>query len=327
MSARAGAPPGGAGPLNYHHLRLFWMVAREGSVTRAAAQLHMAQSSVSGQLRTLERALGLTLLERRGRQLVLTAAGELVQRHADEIFAAGQELEAALRGAEVAPGRPRRFTVGVSDALPKLTTVRLLAPALAVPDAPLQLVLRIDKTPRLVGELATHALDLVLADAPVAPTLRVRTYSHLLGETDVTVFAVPAQARRLRAGFPGSLAGAPMLLQAEPTMLRRSLDHWCAATGIVPRVVAEVEDLALLQALGGEGLGCFAAPTVVADAIERGYGVRAVGRLPEVRERFYAITTERRLVHPAVAAIAGAARTTLTRPRPRTPPASKKSKN
>ena len=327
MSGRTGALPGVVGPLNYHHLRLFWMVAREGSVTRAAAQLHMAQSSVSGQLRTFERALGLTLLERRGRQLVLTAAGELVQRHADEIFAAGQELEAALRGAEVAPGRPRRFTVGVSDALPKLTTVRLLAPALAVPDAPLQLVLRIDKTPRLVGELATHALDLVLADAPVAPTLRVRTYSHLLGETDVTVFAVPAQARRLRAGFPGSLTGAPMLLQAEPTMLRRSLDHWCATTGIVPRVVAEVEDLALLQALGGEGLGCFAAPTVVADAIEKGYGVRAVGRLPEVRERFYAITTERRLVHPAVAAIAGAARTTLTRPRPRTPPASKKSKN
>jgi LysR family transcriptional activator of nhaA len=293
------------------------MVAREGSVTRAAAQLRMAQSSVSGQLRTFERALGMTLLERRGRQLVLTAAGELVQRHADEIFAAGQELEAALRGADAAPGRPRRFTVGVSDALPKLTTVRLLAPALAPPEAPLQLVLRIDKTPRLVGELATHALDLVLADAPVAPTLRVRTYSHLLGETDVTVFAVPAQARRLRAGFPGSLTGAPMLLQAEPTMLRRSLDHWCAATGIVP----------LLQALGGEGLGCFAAPTVVADAIERGYGVRAVGRLPEVRERFYAITTERRLVHPAVAAIAGAARTTLTRPGPRPASPSKKSKH
>jgi len=300
--------PGPLGPLNYHHLRIFWAVAREGSVTRAAARLRLAQSSVSGQLRTFERALGVTLLERRGRQLALTAAGELVQRHADEIFAAGQELEAALRGAEVEGGRPRRFTVGVSDALPKLTTVRLLAPALARPEAPLQLVLRIDKTPRLVGELATHALDLVLADAPVAPTLRVRTFSHLLGETDVTVFAVPALARRLRPRFPASLAGAPFLLQAEHTALRLSLDHWFSGAGVVPRVVAEVEDLALLQALGGEGLGCFAAPTVVAAAIEKGYGVRAVGRLPEVRERFYAITTERRLVHPGVAAIAGAAR-------------------
>ena len=307
------AATGPLGPLNYHHLRLFWTVVREGSVTRAAARLHMAQSSVSGQLRTFERSLGVPLFERRGRHLVPTATGEVVQRYADEIFAAGQELEAALRGTGTATDRPRRLLVGVSDALPKLTTVRLLLPALSAPAAAVQLQVRVEKTARLVAELATHALDLVVTDAPVAPTLRVRPHSRLLGETDVTVFAPPALARRLQRGFPGSLHGVPFLLQAEPAALRRSLDHWFSATGIIPRVMAEVEDLAMLQALGGEGVGCFVAPTVVAAAIARGYGVRAVGRLPEVRERFYAITTERRLVHPGVAAIVGAAPQVLTR--------------
>jgi LysR family transcriptional activator of nhaA len=308
-------PLGPVGPLNYHHLRIFWMVAREGSVTRAAALLHLAQPTVSSQLRVFERDLGAPLLQRRGRSLALTDVGQVVQRYAEEIFAVGRELESALQGRET--GRPVRFTVGISDALPKLTTVRLLAPALALTRPPLHLVCRIDKTERLIAELATHALDLVLTDAPAPPTLRVRCFNHLLGETDVTVFAPPAMARKLRARFPGSLTGAPFLLQTENTVLRRSLDQWFAAHGVAPRVVAELEDVALLQTLGGAGHGCFAAPTVVAAEIESGYGVRAVGRLRDVRERFYAVTVERRLSHPGVAAIASAARTTLTATRRR----------
>jgi len=302
-------PLGPMGPLNYHHLRIFWMVAREGSVTRAAALLHLAQPTVSSQLRVFERDLGAKLLQRRGRSLALTDVGQLVQRYAEEIFAVGRELESALQGRET--GRPLRFTVGISDALPKLTTARLLAPALALERPPLHLVCRIDKAERLIAELATHALDLVLTDAPAPPALRVRCYNHLLGEADVTVFATPAWSRRLRKGFPQSLSGAPFLLQTENTALRRSLDHWFASHDITPNVVAEVEDVALLQALGGAGQGCFAAPTVVAAEIERGYGVRAIGRLREVRERFYAVTVERRLTHPGVAAIASAARTML----------------
>ncbi len=294
--------------LNYQHLLYFWVVAREGGISRATRVLHLTQPTISTQLKTLETAIGALLFERRGRTLVLTETGHLVFQFADEMFRTGHELTQALaRGGGVVP---TRLIVGISDSLPKLTTWRLLQPALTITPR-FQLTCRIDKTERLIADLAAHALDVVLADAPASPSSPVRTFNHLLGECGVTVFGEASLARRFRRGFPASLENAPFVLQTENTALRRSFDAWCIANEIRPQISCEVEDVALLQVFGQEGLGLFTAPTVVEAQITRQYGVKVVGRLPEVRERFYAITVERKLGHPGVVALCEAARTRL----------------
>ncbi len=294
--------------LNFHHLHYFWTVAREGSIASAARALGVSQPTISAQLRLLERQFGDRLFDRRGRGLVLTEIGQVALRYADEIFALGRELESTVQGRPT--GRPVRFAVGISDALPKLTSYRLLRPALEQPDPP-RLLLRVGTVDALLADLAAHRLDLVLTDAPASGSFRARAYHHLLGESAVTIFAPSAMAARLRRGFPRSLEGAPFLLHGEHTALRRSLDHWFAQEDIRPLSVAEVDDGAILQVLGGAGLGCFAAPSVVEREIERQYGVKAIGRPAGVRERFYAISVERKLKHPAVVALSEAARSTL----------------
>jgi LysR family transcriptional activator of nhaA len=294
--------------LNYHHLLYFWTVAKENSVSKAAAVLHVAQPTVSAQLRSLERSLGQKLFERQGRHLKLTLEGEKVFRYADEIFSLGRELLQAVKGEP--QHAPKRFRVGVSDALPKLTTYRLIEPALAMQPA-FRLHVRIDKTERLLGELAVHAIDLVIADAPMMPSLRVRAFSHLLGETSVSIYGSAALARGARRKFPQSLHGAPMLLQTANTALRQSLDQWFDVHQIVPAIVGEVEDMAMLQTLGEHGLGLFAAPTVMRKEICRRYHVAWVGELDKVREKFYAISVERRISHPAVRLIADQAKRRL----------------
>jgi LysR family transcriptional activator of nhaA len=294
--------------LNYHHLLYFYVVAREGSIARATAVLDLTQPTISGQLRTLEQALGEKLFERRGRSLVLTETGHVIYRYAEEIFSLGDELMRTLAG-QPSSG-PLRFAVGISDSLPKLTTHRLLAPALAL-QTPMRLLLRIGKTDQLLADLSIHALDLVLADTPINPGVKVRAFNHLLGECDVTVFTTARQAEKYRRDFPRSLHDAPFLLPTQGTALRRSLEQWFEAENIHPAVAAEVEDMALLQVLGQEGLGLFAAPTVVEDEIRRQYRVEAVGRIEAVRERFYAISIDRKLKHPAVLAISKAAKSSL----------------
>jgi LysR family transcriptional activator of nhaA len=294
--------------LNYHHLLYFWTVAREGSVAAATRTLGLAQPTISGQIRQLERQLDQTLFRRQGRSLVLTDVGRVVYRYADEIFGLGRELMDVLRSRPT--GRPLRLTVGVSDAVPKLIAARLLAPAFRLGQA-LHLVCREDRAERLLAELALHVLDLVIADAPIPPQVGVRGFSHLLGECGVTIFAAPALAQRHRRGFPRSLDGAPMLLPTDDNVLRRSLDQWLAAEGIRPVPVGEFQDPALLKAFGQAGHGLFAGPAVIEREIVRQFGVRVVGRLDEVRERFYAISAERRLEHPAVVALTRAARDKL----------------
>lgn len=256
----------------------------------------------------MEKTLGEKVLQRRGRTLRVTEIGVLVQRYTSEIFDLGRELEDAVRGRPT--GGPQRFTVGISDSLPKLTTLRLLQPALDARPA-FRLVLRVDKTERLLSELSTHSLDLVLADEPVSSSLPVRAFNHLLGESTVTVFATSLDAARYKPGFPRSLQGAPFVMQAGNTALRRSLDWWFTANGIRPQLVAESDDMGMLQVLGQQGLGLFAAPTVAADFIRAQHGVVAVGVLRSVKERFFAITIERKLRHPAAVAISSAARDDL----------------
>lgn len=294
--------------LNYHHLLYFWTMARQGSLARASAELRLAQSTISGQIRALEDSLGEKLLARRGRRLVLTEMGRVVFRYAEEIFSLGRELRDAVKGRPV--GRPLSLMVGVADVVPKLVARRLLEPALKLPE-PVRLICREDKPERLFAELAVHNLDIVLADAPIDPSIRIRAFNHLLGECGIVFFGTAKLAAAHRRNFPESLDGAPVILPTENTTLRRSLDQWFAARGIRPRVVGEFEDSALLKVFGQVGMGLFPASSVIADEVQRQYQVRPVGRLDEVRERFYAISVERKLKHPAVIAISEEARQKL----------------
>ncbi|MBM4255014.1 MAG: transcriptional activator NhaR [Deltaproteobacteria bacterium] len=294
--------------LNYHHLLYFWTVARLGSITRATEELYLAQPTISAQLRALEESLGEKLFTRVGRNIALTEMGRVVFRYADEIFTLGRELTDTLKGRSV--GRPVQFTVGVVDVMPKLITYRLLQPALELKD-PIRIVCHEDKAERLLAELAVHGLDLVLADAPIGPLVKVRAFNHLLGESDVSIFGPPKLAAKYRRKFPESLQGAPMLLPTENTSLRRSFDQWATGAGISPLVVGEFEDSALLKVFGQSGLGLFPAPSVIAEEIQRQYAAQVVGRIEAIRERFYAISIERKLKHPAVVAISEAAQQKL----------------
>ena len=294
--------------LNYHHLLYFWLVAREGGLAPAGKRLRLAPQTVSTQIHALERALGEKLLVRRGRRLVLTELGGVAYRYADEIFSLGTELQETLRGRPT--GRPLRLVVGVADAVPKLIARALLLPALRLPES-VRLVCREGKPDRLLSALALHELDAVISDAPVSPGSGVRAFSHLLGECAVALFASPARARRLARGFPRSLDGAPFVLPTENTALRRVFDPWCEAQGVRPSVLAEFEDSALLKAFAEESGAVFPAPAAIASEIGRQYHVRRIAELPELRERFYAITVERRLRHPGVLAISSSARDRL----------------
>ncbi|MDJ0866724.1 MAG: transcriptional activator NhaR [Myxococcota bacterium] len=292
--------------LNYHHLLYFYTVAREGSVTRAADALRLAQPTLSGQIRKLEESLDEKLLVRHGRGLVLTDAGQLVYRYAEEIFSTGREMMDALRGRPTS--RPARLLVGVADVVPKLISYQLLKTALEL-DEPVQLVLHEGKAEDLIAALGAQRFDMVLTDVPLNPqVVRVKAYNHPLGSCGVSFFATPALARRHRRGFPRSLDAAPMLMPTPNTAMRHSLDRWFEGLGVRPEVVAEVEDTALMKVFGQHGAGIFAAPTAVADEVRASHGVQLVGETEEVREHFFVITVERRIMHPAVAAVADAAR-------------------
>src|SRR5512137_234373 len=266
--------------LNYHHLHYFWVVARVGSIARASQELRLSQPTISNQLKTLEASLGHPLLAPRGRGLVLTDVGRTVQRYADEIFRTGRELQQALKGVPSSEQIP--FAVGVADVIPKLVAERMLQFAVdAVKD--LRLVCREGPLPALLASLALHELDGVL-------------------------FLAAPRLAHLRKGFPGSLSGAPLLLPAAGTALRQGLEAWFAAREVEPVVAGEFDDGALLKAFGARGMGVFPAPAMIEKEVCAQYGVAVVGRTEEVRERFYALTVERRLRHPAVVAIAEAAR-------------------
>ena len=291
--------------LNYHHLMYFWAVAREGTIARACAQLHLTQPTISGQLRALERAVGTKLFDRVGRNLALTDAGRVVYRYADEIFSLGRELQDALQGRP--PGRSLRLLVGIADTLPIQISYRLLEPALRLAE-PVQISCEHGKFDSLLAQLAGNTLDVVLADAPISPALKVRAFNHLLGECGISFFGTPGLVAAHRRGFPRSLDGAPVLLPAENTVLRRSLEQWFEAEGIRPVVRGEFADPTLLKVFAQNGAGLFAVRSAVERETRQQFRVRLLGRVESIRERFYAISLERKLKHPAVIAITEAAR-------------------
>ena len=291
--------------LNYRHLYYFWLVAREGSISRAAEHLHLAHPTISKQLHQLESSFKDKLFDRVGRNLVLTEFGQTVFRYAEEIFSVGRELQDAVQGRP--SDRPLRFAVGMPDVMPKLIAHRLLKPAFELSED-VHVICYEGRHDEMIAELAVHRLDIVLSDAPVSPTVHVRAFNHLLGECGLTFFAKADLAVKYRRKFPSSLDGAPLLLPTEQTALRRDLEQWFYNENIRPKVIGEFDDTALMKVFGQEGLGLFPAPEVIEKEVCRQYSVRVVGRIDAVRERYYAISVERRLKHPAVLAICAAAR-------------------
>jgi LysR family transcriptional activator of nhaA len=291
--------------MNYHHLFYFWTVAKEGGISKAAKALRLAQPTVSGQLKLFEDVLGQRLFDRVGRRLVLTDVGTLTFRYAEEIFGIGRELQDALKGRF--EGRALRFVVGLADVVPKLVAFRLLEPALRIPET-IRLVCHEDRSDRLVPRLRTHELDLVLSDAPVMSEGPIRLFSHPLGHSGLSFFAKAQQARALRRRFPGCLEGHPFLMPAAGTNARRVLEQWFADRHLRPRIVGEFDDSALVSVFGRAGIGVFAAPTVIESDLVSQEGLAVIGRVPELQERFYAISAQRRLAHPAVMAVSEAAR-------------------
>ncbi len=294
--------------LNYNHLYYFWIVAREGSVIGAAKALFLTPQTVTGQLRALEHSLGGRLFAPAGRGIALTELGHTVFAYAQEIFRLGSEMQSAVSGRAVDRALP--FRVGAVDALSKMVVQRLLAPALAL-DRAVQLSCREGPLEDLAAELALHRLDLVLADTPLAADLDLRAFNHLLGESGIAFLAAPALRERYPQPFPAVLAELPLLLPAPRGALRGAIDHWLDRHDIRPRIAGEFDDSSLMKSFGKAGVGAFPSPGVVADDIVRQYGVQVIGATDDVCERFYAISTERRVRHPAVVAVTESARTEL----------------
>lgn len=283
--------------MNYHHLRYFWTVAKEGSLKKAGEQLHVSQPSISAQLSELEEALGEKLFRRSGRSKVLTDAGQVAFRYADEIFTLGRELVSAIKQRPTA--QALRLYVGVSDSFPKLVTNEILKPVFAM-SQPVHVICREGKLEDLLGQLAAHRLDIVLSDEPASSATTFRAFNHLLGESSTSFCASGRLAANLKKRFPRSLHEAPALLPSDNTSLRRTVEAWFRDIGVQPRILAEVEDLALMKVMAAEGRGFIALPSVVADEAVRRYGFRIIGTAEPCRVQFHAITAERRLIHPAV---------------------------
>lgn len=294
-----------ANQLNYKHLRYFWAVAKAGSIARASEQLHLAPQSISGQLSELEDNLGVALFRKVGRGLELTDIGRRVLVYAEEIFALGEDLLKVVRDQSAKDMHP--FTVGIADSVPKSVAYRLVEPALRLQPA-VRLVCREGRLTSLLAELAVHRLDMVIADRPMPGNLNVRGYSHLLGESDLSVFCAPGLREGLRGEFPACLDGAPFLMPSEDVAIRSRLEQWLESRAIYPRVVGEFDDSAMIKAFGQAGKGVFVAPTAIAEDVVSRNQVLTLGRISGVLEQLYAITTERRLTHPAILAISEAAR-------------------
>ena len=294
--------------LNYSHLQYFWAVAREGSIARASESLHLTPQTISGQLKLLDEAVGQPLFNRVGRRLVMSDMGRIVFEYADEIFSVGAELASVVRGNHLSG--PTTLSIGIVNSMPKLIAERIVAPAM-MGEQPVRVRGEEASLEQLLSELAVHKLDLVLSDQPVPDGLSIKAYNHRLGESGMSFFSQRNQARRYRAKFPDSLSDAPMLLPSQHSALRRRLDDWFEINELSPRIAGEFDDSALLKAFGEAGAGIFAAPTVIEAEVCRMYRMSVIGQTDEIKERFYAISPERRLKHPSVVLITDTARSKL----------------
>ncbi len=306
--------------MNFKHLHYFWMAAKAGGVVKAGEQLHISPQTLSGQIKLLEQRLGRKLFRKSGRQLELTDDGRLALRYADDIFSLGHALEADLRQQRSGAARAEvlEFRVGLEDAVAKSVAYRLLEPALHL-DEPVRLICIEGRFPDLMAQLALHRVDLVIADEPLTRRLSVQGFNHALGSSPMSFFCAPSLRGQLVGDFPQCLNGAPMLIPGATATTRSQFEAWLTRHQLHPRVVGEFDDGALMKAFGREGTGVFMAPSVVDAETQSQYGVELLGQSSEMVEDFYAISVERRIKHPCVAAITQAARVDLFAQRAETP--------
>lgn len=283
-------------PFNYKHLYYFWVVAKEGGISRAADKLDMAVQTVSAQVRELERALGYALLKPAGRGLVLTDAGQAALRQADQIFQLGEDLPARIRDAVSTP--TIRLAVGICDGLPKLVVRRLLQPVISEPN--LRLLCNEGGFDDLLGDLALHRLDVVLSDRPAPTNPNIKLYSHAVGSSAIAWYGTAAVVQAASNNFPESLGDVPLLLPTAHTAVRARLDHWFEQRALRPRVVGEFADSALLKTFGASGMGVFPAAEWAHDDLLAHYAVQRLGPCEGVTEHFFAIGTEKKVHHPLV---------------------------
>ncbi len=291
-------------PLNYNHLYYFYTVATEGSITKASALLHLTPQTISGQITGFEAQIGVELFERKGKKLILSEMGQLIYSYAEEIFQLGDELKNVIKTQE--PAHWLTFTVGVTGVIPKVLAFQLLNPVLNM-DESVRLICREGDQDSLLAELAVNKLDLVLTDQPLPMGSHIKAYNHRLTESGFTFFATSKLATTCKKNFPNSLNGQPFLMQGKNTAVRQRLSAWLEKHSIVPNIVAEFDDSALLKAFGQEGYGIFTAPTLIEDTIKSQYHVKIVGRTNEFKEHYYVISPERRLKHPAILEIVSSA--------------------
>ncbi|MDB5848265.1 MAG: transcriptional activator NhaR, partial [Rhodoferax sp.] len=282
--------------MNFKHLRYFWVVAKAGGVMRASEQLHTTPQTLSGQIKLLEDWLGHKLFRKNGRRLELTEEGRVALRYADEIFTLGAELEGSVRHAR-AGAASLDFRVGVADSVAKSVAYHLLEPALAVSDN-VRMICHEGKFDDLLAQLALHRLDLVIADERMSKNVSVKAFNHALGSSAMSFFCAPALKAGLAGDFPACLNDAPMLIQGAASSVRQQFDHWVTINQLRPRIVAEFDDSALMNAFGREGRGVFMSPSVLEAEIRSQFGVEVIGHTADLVEEFFAISVERRITHP-----------------------------
>lgn len=294
--------------INYKHLHYFWAVANEGSIAKASKRLHITPHTISGQLSLLEARMGCALFEKEGRKLVLTESGKTALKYADEIFELGRELNGVMRGSIA--GIRSDFMVGVASSLPKTIVSKIIEPAFSLPEPP-NLISTEGPVAVLLADLALHKLDMVISDTPASTSFGKKAFNHYLGESGLTFFAAPELKKKLSPSFPKSLDRTPMLLPTEQFGIRQLFDEWTHEHKIFPDVVGQFDDSALIKSFGQRGLGVFFMPTAIADKVCENFGVQIIGQTDQVKHKFYAISAERKINHPAVLAICETARSCI----------------
>ncbi|TQV76792.1 transcriptional activator NhaR [Aliikangiella marina] len=297
-----------ANDLNYKHLHYFWTVANEGSIAKASEKLHITPQTISGQLSALQERVGTELFRKSGRGIEITDTGKLVKTYADEIFSLGKELSEMLRGSPNFGSV--EFIVSVASTLPKTIIYKMLAPSLQISED-FSLICRSGPVETNLAELAIHEVDMVLSDTPVNSDLGIKAYNHFLGESHITFFADPSIAAQFRDNFPQSLDSAPVLLPTKQYAIRHKFDRWCEDNNIYPNIKAQFDDNAILKAFGQAGLGVFFMPDVIKEEVCHNFNVEIIGSLLDVKQRYYAITLERKVKHPAAVAICDTAKETF----------------
>nr|WP_136252474.1 transcriptional activator NhaR [Ningiella ruwaisensis] len=291
--------------INYKHLHYFWVVATEGSIARAADKLFITPQTISGQLSMLEERIGQPLFDRVGRRLRLTETGRLVLRYADDIFELGKELTDVLRGAPLVG--TSEFIVSAASALPKTIVYKILEPALSLSQE-VSLMCKEGPVEAILGELAVHEVDMVLTDTPLSSAFSIKAYNHYLGQSELSFFASPELAKKLKGPFPGCLNEAPILLPTKQYAIRQLFDKWCHDANIYPIIRGQYDDSALMKSFGKAGFGVFFMPSIIEQEVQEGFGLEVIGHLKDIKQKFYAISAERKVTHPAVAAVCSTAR-------------------